>query len=164
MTLNRLLMIGIWVAVLASAPVKAAPGLSLQPFSPELEPVTTLDGQPRLLQFWASWCRSCFRIMDDIERVTEGFPAVTYMAISIDEDMEEPAAALLPRPVFANHPERFWFDAGAGLSRALGIITTPTLVLLDANGMERHRHLGHLNATDLQTLRHKLQSLHEEGK
>ena len=164
MKLSRFLRIGIWVAVLASAPVKAAPGLSLQPFSPELEPVTTLDGQPRLLQFWASWCRSCFHIMEDIERVSEGFPAVTYMAVSIDENMAEPAAALVPRPAFANHPERFWFDEGAGLSQALGIITTPTLVLLDANGAERHRHLGHLNATDLQTLRRKLQTLNEERK
>lgn len=161
MTPGRFLMMVITVAVLASAPVRSDTGFSLQPFSSDLDPVTALDGQPRLLQFWASWCGSCFRMMEDIDGLSQGFPGLSYMAISIDEDMAEPAAALLPRPAFAEHPERFWFDEGAGLSQALGIMTTPTLVLLDASGDERHRHLGHLNSSDLQTLRRKLQALSE---
>lgn len=159
MTLKRLLLIGAWACLLTAAPARSDQGPLLEPFSHELAPMTTLGGEPRLLQFWASWCGSCFRVMDDLSRLAEGFPEIRYLAISIDEDMAEPAAVLISRPVFAEHPERFWFDAGGTLSRQLGVVTTPTLVLLDVDGVERHRHLGHLNSADLQTLRRQLLAL-----
>lgn len=159
MTLKPFLLIGAWVCLLAAAPVRSDQAPLLQPFAQELTPMTTLAGEPRLLQFWASWCGSCFRVMDDLSRLSEGFPQVRYLAISIDEDMAEPAAALINRPVFAEHPERFWFDVDGTLGAQLGVVTTPTLVLLDADGVERHRHLGHLNSTDLQTLRRELLAL-----
>lgn len=162
MMLRQMLQISALACALVMAPLRAESGLLLQPFSEGLEPLTTLNGQPHLLQFWASWCRSCFRVMDDIERLSEAYPAVTYLAISIDENMAEPAAALLPQPAFSEHPHRFWFDQAGGLSEELSVVTTPTLVLLDADGVERHRHMGHFNSADLQTLRRHLQALGRE--
>jgi len=159
MTLNRFWLIGAWACLVSVSAARSEPGPLLEPFSEQLQPMTTLSAQPHLLQFWASWCGSCFRIMDDISRLAGGFPDLSYLAISIDADMAEPAAALMTRPAFAEHPERFWFDTGRSFSDELGVVTTPTLILLDADGVERHRHLGHLNSADLQTLRRQLLAL-----
>lgn len=162
MTLTRFMLIATLICLLSVGPARSESEPSLEPFAEGLELMNTLSGQPRLLQFWASWCGSCFRIMEDISRLSAGFPDLHYLAISIDDDMAEPAAVLMSRPVFAEHPERFWFDRAGLLSKELAVVTTPTLVLLDADGVERHRHLGHLNSADLQSLRRQLLALFPE--
>ena len=45
-----------------------------------------LSKGPTVLQFWASWCRSCSEVFYDMKEATTKSKGVSYFTISIDED------------------------------------------------------------------------------
>lgn len=130
--------------------------------------LSTLDGRPAglpaaqqvpvLLQFWASWCHSCGGLMWELDRLAAAHPQVPYLAVSIDADRRD-AERATAHPLHAQHPDRYLHDGDGALARRLAVQVVPTLVVLDASGRERLRHVGHVNSTDLQRLRAVLAGL-----
>ncbi|HRQ66637.1 MAG TPA: TlpA disulfide reductase family protein [Xanthomonadaceae bacterium] len=127
--------------------------LVLPAFSGEPLRGADLEGRPLLLQFWASWCRSCMSLMDEVDELAERFPGVRYLAISLDDDIESGQRYLDRLALFAKHPGRFYFDQDGDLKSRLAVLTVPTFIIVDATGDEVHRHVGHINSAELQALR-----------
>jgi thiol-disulfide isomerase/thioredoxin len=128
-------------------------GLELAAFSGEPLRGIDIEGQPLLLQFWASWCRSCMSLMDEVDELAQRFPNVRYLAVSIDDDIESGQRYLDRLALFAQHPRRFFLDADGVLKARLAVKTVPTFIVLDAKGTEVHRHVGHINSAEMQALR-----------
>jgi thiol-disulfide isomerase/thioredoxin len=127
--------------------------LVLPAFSGEPLRGADLEGRPLLLQFWASWCRSCMSLMDDADELAGRFPGVRYLAISLDDDIESGQRYLDRLALFAKHPARFYFDLDGHLKSRLAVLTVPTFIIINASGEEVHRHVGHINSAELQALR-----------
>jgi thiol-disulfide isomerase/thioredoxin len=122
-------------------------------------PVALPDDRVVLLQFWASWCNSCGGLLWDIDRLLAGFPSLDYLAVSIDAELVD-ARRIVAHPLHARAPTRFAHDAAGDLQRAFDIRVSPSLLLLDADGAVLWRHVGHVNADDLQRLRSILDTVH----
>lgn len=127
--------------------------LELPAFSGEPLRGVDLDGRPLLLQFWASWCRSCMSLMDEVDELAERFPGVRYLAISIDDDIEAGQRYLDRLALFATRPDRFYFDREGELKSRLAVLSVPTFIIVDATGEVVHRHVGHINSAELQAMR-----------
>ncbi len=137
----------------ASAQTDWQAELALPAFSGEPLRGIDLDGQPLLLQFWASWCRSCMSLMDEVDVLAQRHPGVRYLAISIDDDIEAGQRYLDRLALFSKHPDRFYFDRDGELKSRLAVQTVPTFIIINAAGTEVHRHVGHINSAELQDLR-----------
>jgi peroxiredoxin len=103
-----------------------------------------LRGRVVVIAFWATWCLPCHWELPEIETVYRRFEhnqQVTFWAVDVDWSGETPEKA-----------KRFWarkkfalpwaFDNG-GATRALGVNSLPTVVLLDREGHVRMTHYGY---------------------
>jgi thiol-disulfide isomerase/thioredoxin len=95
----------------------------------QINPVA--DKKPVLLVFWASWCNTCIR---EIPAVTHLFNAsadkITVISCNIDPDVKAVQEAVtkhhISYPVIA--------DKDLAIGDKFSVETTPTLVLIDAQG------------------------------
>jgi thiol-disulfide isomerase/thioredoxin len=100
-----------------------------------------LQGQPVLLNLWATWCAPCVEEMPLLDRLAgdyDGKLRVVTVSQDLQGDKEVP-------PFFASkkfaHLEP-WLDKDNALSEMLGGGNLPTTVLYDASGTEVARVLG----------------------
>jgi thiol-disulfide isomerase/thioredoxin len=109
-----------------------------------LEPVGSsglpeLSGRPHLLFFWATWCLPCKKAVPELlaYAANEG---ISVLAIS-DEDPQTVAEHL------EKHGQDFFDEVAVDPLRksfiTWGVSGTPTIVLVDAEGIIRHRQTGY---------------------
>jgi thiol-disulfide isomerase/thioredoxin len=98
-----------------------------------------LDGRTHLLFFWATWCAPCKQAVPEVMALAEarGLPV---LAIS-DEDRDTVASFLKGTaerafPPVAVDPLRKSFIS-------YGVSGTPTILLVDGEGVIRHRQVGY---------------------
>lgn len=156
------LLAGVLLLALASPSASASSWTELPElpaFAGEALAPATLEGQPVLLQFWASWCRSCASLMDEVDALTSRFPGVRHIAVGIDDEIEPGQDYLERLALFARHPQRFVFDQQGAFKQRFGVVTVPTLIVVDAKGVEVHRHVGHISSNELRALRTHLSNV-----
>lgn len=73
-------------------------------------------GQPTLIDFWAKWCGPCRQIAPAIEAIANENPQYTVVKVDIDE-----------------HP---------AIAQAYGVMSVPTLVVLNADGTPASQTAG----------------------
>jgi cytochrome c biogenesis protein CcmG/thiol:disulfide interchange protein DsbE len=98
-----------------------------------------VEGQPHLLFFWATWCGPCKSAVPEVMALAKS-RGLGALAIS-DEDEKTVASFLAGRadPFFTSvavDPLRRSFIS-------YGVSGTPTIVVVDARGVIRHRQVGY---------------------
>ncbi|MCL2531739.1 MAG: TlpA family protein disulfide reductase [Oscillospiraceae bacterium] len=105
-------------------------------------------GQPLVINFWASWCPSCRRMMPAWQTVYNEFAAsgdVRIMSINVGETRDR-AMQFINN---AGHTFPVYFDLDQQAAQAFAITHFPTTVFISAQGEVLHRHIGTLNETML---------------
>lgn len=113
---------------------------------------------PIVLQFWASWCGGCVALSMTLDQSTKAWPGVSLLGISIDQHLADAQkgtmrfGALIPTIalVFDNHSD--W-------AKRFNVTSVPTVVIVDSEGQERFRSVGHLNAADMLAIERTLAQL-----
>lgn len=114
--------------------------------------------RPALLQFWASWCQSCSGLMQELDEIQQKYPPLLYLAISVDSSLED-AKKVEHRQSTA--PQIF--DEGKSWAQKFDVQSVPTIVVIDADGLLRFRHTGHLDAVTALRLNQVLTALTAEA-
>lgn len=110
------------------AGVEGKPGLAARDLA---------DGQPRLLNVFASWCVPCVAeapILMELKR-----RGVKIDAVAI-RDRPEDIAAFLARN--GDPYDRIGSDTGSRVQLALGSAGVPETFVIDGKGVIRHQHIG----------------------
>lgn len=100
-----------------------------------------LQGQPVLLNLWATWCAPCVEEMPLLDALAAEYDG-RLRVVTVSQDMQGAAAV---EPFFAQHQfARLepWLDKDTALSTELGGGVLPTTVLYDAAGSEVARVVG----------------------
>ncbi len=117
------------------AGAEGKPGLATRDFA---------DGQPRLLNVFASWCVPCVAeapVLMELKR-----RGVKIDAVAI-RDRPEDIAAFLARN--GDPYERIGSDTGSRVQLALGSSGVPETFVIDGRGVIRHQHIGDIRADNV---------------
>jgi thiol-disulfide isomerase/thioredoxin len=98
-----------------------------------------LDGHPRVLFFWATWCGPCKQAVPEVMALAQsrGLPV-----LAISDEEEDTVSQFLK-----GRREAFFDQVAVDTFRqtfaSYGISGTPTILLVDGEGIIRHRQVGY---------------------
>jgi thiol-disulfide isomerase/thioredoxin len=161
----------LFLSLLIAAPLEAG----MKPTWPSSFSLVSLDGkrnlraaaefkgQPLLIQFWASWCRSCSGISNELERLVLPYQKsksarLHFLSVSIDESTAEAQKTVEQRKSTFLSQHAF-HDSHKHLSTSLKIESVPTIVLVDRDGTILLRKEGHLSASEYLEIKDAISSL-----
>ena len=126
------------------------PDVELEPFDDGGGPVSTSDyeGQPLVLNFWATWCPPCVEEMPALQEVAESADGLGMLGVNIQDDLDQARSLVAELGVTYD----LAVDADAELFAAVEAFGMPTTLLVDADGTIRFRHTGPLEADQLRGL------------
>lgn len=111
-------------------------------------------GRPRVLLFWADWCRYCaaeLRLAETIRREREA-DGLQILALNAGQDRAVVMNWLQRQPV--GYP--VLLDEDGTITRRYGVIGLPTTYFIDGDGMVRGKALGEMSA---EAFRHQVDKL-----
>lgn len=137
---------------------KPAPDFSLAGLtSKERITLSELRGKVVFIDFWASWCVPCRRLMPKLAGLKARFPDLEMVAISVDENRNKAITFIrgIEPGLRAVH------DADQKVSNTYDLEGMPTCFLVDKQGNLRFRHDGY-TAEDLDKVQREARLLLSE--
>lgn len=114
---------------------------------PQIE-LLQLDGEPvtleaetngaMLINLWASWCKPCINELPLLNDAQAFAPDVSFVAVNMQEELER-ITPMIERYDLTMQVLR---DEQLAWKQALGVQGYPATVLVDANGIIQHIHVG----------------------
>jgi cytochrome c biogenesis protein CcmG/thiol:disulfide interchange protein DsbE len=101
----------------------------------------SIAGEPRVINFWGSWCVACREEHPVLERLV----AEQGIALLGVNHLDERADALRWLDYFGDPYETSLYDPEGRIGAELGIEALPVTLVVDADGLIRYRHLGVLD-------------------
>jgi thiol-disulfide isomerase/thioredoxin len=113
----------------------------------------TVKDKKVLIQFWASWCVGCSKVMEDLIPITKATDKTLYLSISLDETKDQAKGYFK----FQNETVKkllpiSWIDPDTSLASALNIKSLPALVLVGNNGTVIESMYGHPSAEQMKKI------------
>jgi cytochrome c biogenesis protein CcmG/thiol:disulfide interchange protein DsbE len=129
---------------------RAVPGFALGPAMPGKPGLASSDlanGQPRMINVFASWCVPCIAeapLLLDLKRQGVAIDAVAV------RDRPEDVAEFLSR--HGDPFERIGSDLESRVQLALGSSGVPESFIVDGRGVIRYQHMGPIEPDDVPTI------------
>lgn len=120
---------------------------------PGVSSETLADGQPRLLNIWASWCLPCIAEAPHLESLKEQGADIVGVAI---RDRPEDVARFLAQ--HGNPYSRIGRDDLSEVQLAIGSSGVPETFVIDGRGVIRYQHIGDIRASDVPKLLAELEA------
>lgn len=142
------LAIGLAVAICfaPSATAKKAPDFTLTDTDGNTFNLSDFRGQVAVLDFMATWCTGCKKIMDDLREVHAAHPDAVF--ISIDIDPTESDQMLETFKQRYNATWTFALDTDE-VSQKYGVAVIPKTVVINPSGEIAFSHTGEISASRL---------------
>lgn len=126
------------------------PELDLRPASDTRPGVTTADfkdGNPKLLNIWASWCLPCIAEAPQLEALREAGVEIVGVAI---RDKQEDVDRFLE--THGNPYARIGADDISAVQLEIGSSGVPETFVIDGQGIIRHQHIGDIREENIPEL------------
>jgi cytochrome c biogenesis protein CcmG, thiol:disulfide interchange protein DsbE len=126
---------------------KAVPRFSLPaatPGLPGLGSASFYQGEPRLLNIFASWCIPCAAEAPHLMKLARAGVQIDAIAV---RDRQEDVTRFIKR--HGNPYQRIGGDMASQVQLALGSSGVPETYVIDGRGIIRHHHIGDIRADDV---------------
>lgn len=136
---------------------KAIPPFELPPIvsdRPGLSSANLADGQPKLLNVFASWCVPCIAEAPNLARLEASGANIVGIAI---RDRPEDTAAFLAAN--GNPFSRIGKDDISAVQLSIGSSGVPETFVIDGRGVIRYQHIGDIRDSDVPVLLEKLREV-----
>lgn len=138
---------------------KALPLFSLDAASDDRPGVASADfqdGEPRLLNIWASWCLPCIAEAPQLDALRDGGATIVGVAV---RDKPEDVAAFLDR--YGNPYTRIGRDDLSEVQLGIGSSGVPETFVVNGRGVITYQHIGDVRPEHVPLL---LEKLREAGE
>jgi cytochrome c biogenesis protein CcmG/thiol:disulfide interchange protein DsbE len=112
----------------------------------ETDRLSTYEGRPLVINFWASWCTSCLAELPRLEQAYQAHKdEIAFLGLSVQDS---PASAeQVVADAGLSYP--LGVDPQGRLFQALGAFGMPTTLFVAADGTVLERHTGEISAEQL---------------
>ena len=126
---------------------KRVPEFTLRDLAGEDVAISSLQGKPRLMYFWATWCAPCRVQMPKIQELHEMFAAKGLAVLSINYG----ESAEVARKYITEHKysTRVLLDRDKQVAGKFSVSSIPVVILIDREGIVRAQYTGYNSALDL---------------
>jgi peroxiredoxin len=100
-----------------------------------------LKGQVVLLNFWASWCGPCRQEMPQLESMYKKYGKLGFTLIGVNVEPDSKAAEDWLKATPVSFP--ILFDTDSKVSKAYGVDSMPSTIIIDRKGNVRLLHRGY---------------------
>jgi thiol-disulfide isomerase/thioredoxin len=102
--------------------------------------LSSYRGKVVLLDFWATWCGPCVRMIPHEKELVAKFKEKPFVlvGVSLDKDKSALSDFLASDPL----PWVHWWDGKGSVARTFKVRPIPTLYLIDAKGVVRKKWVG----------------------
>ena len=104
------------------------------------------QGQPTVVNLWATWCPPCIREMPVLEKAQSDYPGVSFVFANQGEHPETIKRFLSEQNLNLEH---VLSDRQGGFGRATGSQGLPTTLFYNAQGNLVDSHMGELSKASL---------------
>ena len=135
---------------------KSLPTFALPPAAPGKPALASSDlaqGQPRLLNVFASWCIPCVVESPQLMRLAQLGVPIDAIAI---RDRPEDVKLFLER--WGDPYQRIGSDRNSGVQLALGSSGVPESFVIDGRGVIRYQHIGDIRAEQIPEIMRQLEA------
>jgi thiol-disulfide isomerase/thioredoxin len=135
----------IWVMVVScshsdNANLNKAPIIQLTNMNGQSFDSSTIS-KPMFVSFWASWCSFCKQEMPIIESMYHEYKdSVEFVSINLTHQDSESSARVLVK--LQDYQMPIYLDPDGNVSDLFGVISLPTVVLIDQNGNIVQKTIG----------------------
>ena len=143
----------------ASTTPQALPDLVLPELHGEERSLAQWQSEgPMLLDFWATWCVPCRAAFPHYARLAERYAEQGFRVVTVSQDQPGQHKRIAPLLEKLGVSLPVLLDAKGELGQAMGVLSLPTALLIDAQGQVVYRHVGFLPG-DERALEAKLRAL-----
>ncbi|MBE01739.1 TlpA disulfide reductase family protein [uncultured Marinobacter sp.] len=126
---------------------RGLPALSLPTLSEASVPLSGLaQGQPMVINLWATWCPPCVREMPVLAEAQQRYPEIRFVFVNQGEPPETIRRFLQDHGLRLEH---VLLDTRGELARAVGSHGLPTTLFYNARGQQVASHMGALSQATL---------------
>lgn len=120
---------------------------------PALVSMQQFQGQPTVVNLWASWCPPCHREMPILQRAHDQHPDIHFVMLNQGEDVDTVRAYLSKNQFSFKH---VMLDTQGEMPQAVNSFGLPTTLFFNAQGELIERHQGELSQAMLQQYLNKI--------
>ncbi|MDX1553417.1 MAG: TlpA disulfide reductase family protein, partial [Marinobacter sp.] len=117
------------------------------------------QGQPTVVNLWATWCPPCIREMPVLEEAQDRYPGINFVFANQGEHPETINQFLSEQNLDLDH---VLSDRQGGFGRAIGSQGLPTTLFYDAQGKLVDSHMGELSKASLARGLERFEANHSE--
>lgn len=126
--------------------VQTLPDVTLQSLMEEPVPLHQYQGQPLVVNLWATWCPPCRREMPALARAQQEHPDVTFLMVNQGEGVPTITQYLQRMNLQFDH---VLLDYGSSVMHSAGTSALPTTLFFDTQGRMVSAHSGEITGARL---------------
>lgn len=145
----RTSLIVMWLAAFAVTLVvpadaeERAPDFNLRtPVGERIHLKSLLARGPVLLDFWATWCKPCIKMMPKLQEIHETYGERGLTVLGVNEDGPRSQAKVEPFVRARKISFPIVLDSDGGVMKRMRVSALPTSILIDQEGMIVYRLVG----------------------
>ncbi len=125
------------------------PDQDFETFDGEVTSLPAFEGEPMVVNFWASWCAPCIAEMPDFERVhLDAGDQVRFVGLNTQDSLEQAQELVEQTGVTYD----LGLDPEGDLFRAFEVSSMPSTFFIDEHGGIVHRQAGLITEEQLREL------------
>lgn len=117
-----------------------------------------LEDGPLLIDFWATWCKPCKKVMKHLDRYHEAYGEHGFKVLMVNQDTPRSLGKVKSYIRSQKYTFHVGLDPNQKIAKKLNGLLMPTLILVDKDGTIMWRHQGYMPGEEVE-IEHQIRSI-----